>query len=72
MITNEYRVKAFNCPACGRIGAKHNHHIDYDKPTIIEVCAACHKKIHMYLNGTVRTGSNPYKNPLVRLGYAAQ
>ena len=70
MVTNEYMVKAFKCPACGKVGAKHSHHID--KLTIIGVCATCHKKIHMYLNGTVRTGSNPYKNPLVRLGYATE
>lgn len=70
MVTDEYRVKAFRCPSCGKVGAKHSHHID--RSTTIDVCAACHKKIHMHLNGTVRSNSNPYKNPLLRLGYATK
>ena len=72
MITDEYRVKTGKCEACHREGPIHRHHVDYDKPITVRVCAACHKKIHMYLNGTVRTGSYPYKNPLVRLGYATE
>ena len=67
----EFRQKTFKCPACGKVGPKHLHHIDYDKPVIVAVCAACHKKIHMHLVGTVNC-CNPYKNPLVKLGYATQ
>ena len=64
----EYRVKVGKCPICHRKGPVHHHHPDYEKPNeTIEMCASCHKKTHMYLNGTVRTGSNPYKNPMDRL-----
>ncbi len=61
-------LKKFKCPACHRIGYLHHHHLSYEPEKVIEVCASCHKKIHMYLNNTVRNNSNPYINPLVKLG----
>ncbi len=61
-------MKIFKCPACHRQGFRNRHHLDYESNKTIVVCAGCHKKIHMYLRGTVRTGSNPYMNPLIKLG----
>ena len=63
-------MKRGKCPACYRQGFLHQHHIRYEPEETIVICAGCHKKIHMYLNGRVRTGSNPYINPLVKLGIA--
>ena len=64
----EYRIKTGLCEACNRIAPINRHHPDYSKPgeTII-LCCSCHKKTHMYLNGTVRTGSRPYINPMINL-----
>ena len=64
---DDFRVRVGECLACHRIGPIHKHHPDYSKPNeTIALCASCHKKVHMYLNGTVRTGY-PYKNPLLKL-----
>jgi hypothetical protein len=63
----DYRVKTGRCNACHKIGPMHLHHIDYEKPIVVRVCASCHKKIHMYLSGKQRKGSNPYINPLIKL-----
>ena len=64
----EYRVKTGRCEACNRIAPIHRHHQDYSKPDdTVQLCASCHQKTHMYINGTVRTGSNPYINPMINL-----
>lgn len=68
-IQADYRVKVGECSACHRIAPIHRHHIDYSKPLeVIEVCASCHKKIHLCMAMTQRTTSNPYINPLLKLG----
>jgi len=67
--TCHYRVKTGVCTACHRLSHTHQHYPDYSKPEYtIQVCASCHKKIHLYLSGKQRTDSNPYINPLVKLG----
>lgn len=64
----DYRVKVGTCVICHRESPIHRHHQDYDKPLeVVEVCASCHKKIHLCLEGKQRTTSKPYINPLVKL-----
>ncbi len=67
-MVEEYRVKTGTCVICHKKGQPiHHHHQDYGKPKeTIAMCASCHKKTHMYLNGTVRMGSRPYRNPMAR------
>ena len=67
-VQHEFRVKIGKCPACFKLGPMHKHHLSYVPEKVIVICASCHKKIHMHIDGTVRTGSNPYINPLVKLG----
>lgn len=63
-----YRVKVGECCACHRIAPINKHHPDYSKPDeTLQLCASCHKKVHMILNGTQRKHSNPYKNPLDKI-----
>lgn len=67
LIQRNFRVKVDYCNACHRIAPVHRHHLDYDKPLILKVCAACHKKIHLIQSGQQRTKFNPYINPLQKL-----
>lgn len=68
---NDYCVRVGQCSACHRIAPIHRHHTDYSKPLeTVQVCASCHKKIHLCMSGKQRTTSNPYINPLVRLAKA--
>ncbi len=63
----DYRVKVGECSACHRIAPIHRHHLSYKTDDVVMVCASCHKKIHLYMEGKQRTTSNPYINPLVKL-----
>lgn len=62
-----YRVEVGECSVCHRIAPTHKHHLDYDKPYTVDVCASCHKKIHLCQDGKQRTTSNPYINPLLKI-----
>jgi hypothetical protein len=67
----DYRIKVGKCSACHRISPINRHHPDYSKPLeTIPLCVSCHKKVHLTLKGKQRKGSNPYINPLLRLGVA--
>ena len=68
MPLSKERMKIKKCQACHRVSFMHRHHLTYEPEETIEVCAACHKKIHMVLAGTRRVGSNSYINPLFKLG----
>lgn len=64
----EYRVEVGKCCACNRVAPIHRHHPDYSKlEETIQLCASCHKKLRMILNGTQRKHSNPYENPLDKI-----